>query len=228
MAKYISLMSSLPPLGKLFEASKQPISRLKLENRLRLLDDRDMENLTRMSRLIAWSEQPLDRTDQDFILEAERFVQQERNPTLKRLVSERIDLRTIITALRRRHRGETEPPAGKPWGFGQWVGLIERHWKEPAFHLDAIHPWVVEANRLLEANDLVAFERHQFSVVWNLLDQIGAGHYFDFEAVAIYLNRWSLMARWTVYDGDAAVERFRQLVDSGLEQFTDVFSAQSP
>jgi len=227
MSNYITLMSSLPPLGKLFEASTQPISRLKLENRLKLLNEQDSKTLHRFSRLIAWSEQPLDRTDADFIGEVERFMREERNPTLRQLVGERIDLRTITTALRRRHRGESDAPAIKPWGFGQWVGLMERHWKEPTFHLDGILPWVAEANRLLEANDLVGFERHQFSVAWSLLDRIGAGHFFDFEAVVIYLNRWSLVARWTVYDGGAAVERFRHLVDSGLEQFTDVFSPQS-
>ena len=229
MSNYITLMSSLPPLGKLFEASTQPISRLKLENRLKLLDDRDMRNsdpdFTADCLVGATSGSNRRRISSGRWNDSSR---KSANPTLRQLVSERIDLRTIITALRRRHRGETEPPATKPWGFGQWVGLIERHWKEPTFHLDGILPWVVEANRLLETNDLVAFERHQFSVVWSLLDRIGAGHYFDFEAVVIYLNRWSLVARWTVYDGDAAVERFRHLVDSGLEQFTDVFSPQSP
>ena len=36
--KYVVLMASLPPLGSLFEATAPPISRLKLESRLGLLE----------------------------------------------------------------------------------------------------------------------------------------------------------------------------------------------
>ena len=67
-------------------------------------------------------------------------------------------------------------------------------------------------------------ERLQFAVNWQMLDRIGAEHYFDFEAVIIYLMRWNLMERWTRYNGDAAIECFRKLVDSGIKDFTDVFA----
>jgi hypothetical protein len=87
-------------------------------------------------------------------------------------------------------------------------------------------PWVLEANRLLNANDSLGLERLQFEVNWKMLEQLEAGHYFDFEAVVIYLMRWSLVDRWTRYDGGAAVKRFRTLVDSGIEKFTDVFAQQ--
>ncbi len=36
--KYVALMASLPPIGPLFETSQTPISRLRLEGRLALLD----------------------------------------------------------------------------------------------------------------------------------------------------------------------------------------------
>lgn len=217
-------MSSLPPLGKLFEAPQTPISRLKLENRLKLLDAKDRQILNQIANLIAWSEQPLDRTDAQFAEDAKRFFQEVRNPILREIVASRLDLRTIVAALRRRHRGENEPPIGQVWGVGQWVNSIERHWTEPAFHLEGIFPWVLEANRLLDANDLVGFERLQFAVNWKMLDHVGATHYFDFEAVIVYLNRWSLVERWSCYKGEAAVERFQQLVDMGIKEFTDVFA----
>lgn len=227
MTKYITLMSSLPPLGKLFEASQTPISQLKLESRLKLLDEKDRHTLNLLANLLAWSEQPLDRTDSQFVGEAEQFLQEISNPTLREIVTRRLDLRTIVAALRRRHRGENEPPTGQVWGVGQWVNFIERHWAEPAFHLEGIFPWVAEANRLLETGDLVGFERLQFEVNWKMLDRVGAGHYFDFEAVIIYLNRWSQVARWSRYEGDAAVGRFNKLVDAGIEKFTDVFAGKS-
>jgi hypothetical protein len=228
MTKYLTLMSSLPPLGQLFEASQEPISRLKLESRLKLLDEQDTATLDRLTRIIAWSQQPFDRSDADLLNDVDRFLKETRQATLRELVARRMDLRTITAALRRRHRGEDEAPTGQRWGFGPWVGMIERHWKEPTFRLEGIHPWVVEGQHLLEAKDWVGFERLQFAQVWKLLDQLGAGHYFDFEAVVIYINRWSLVARWSCYKSDDAVERFRRLVSSGLTQFTDVFSKTSP
>jgi hypothetical protein len=223
MAKYITLMSSLPPLGKLFEATQTPISRLKLENRLKLLEAKDGKLLEQMANLIAWSEQPMARTDPQFVQEAKHFFEEVSNPTLREVMQHRLDLRTIVAALRRRHRGENEPPVGQIWGVGNWVSFIERHWTEPGFHLEAIFPWVLEANRLLSANDLVGLERLQFGLNWQMLDRVGAGHYFDFEAVVIYLMRLSVVDRWTRYNGGGAVERFRKLVDTGIEKFTDVF-----
>lgn len=224
MSKYITLMSSLPPLGKLFEVKQTPISRLKLESRLKLLEEKDELLLNQIANLIAWSQQAIEQTDEEFVAEANRFLAEVRNPTLREIVACRLGVRTIMVALRRRHRGENEPPFGKPWGVGPWVSYIERHWTEPGFRLEGMFPWVSEANRLLKANDSVALEHLQFEVNWKMLDRVSAGHYFDFEAVIIYLNRWSLVDRWCRYNGDAAVERFRKLVDSGIEKFTDVFA----
>lgn len=229
MAKYVTLMASLPPLGQLFEAKQTPISRLKLESRLKMLTEEDAARLKQIADLIAWSQQPMERTDAEFVAQAKRFFENVRNPTLREIVEHRLDMRTILAALRRRHRGESNPPIGQPWGIGRWVNFIERHWSEPGFHLEVMFPWVLEANRLLNTNDSVALERLQFEVNWQMLESVGAGqgHYFDFEAVVIYLMRWNLVDRWTRYNGEVAVERFRQLVDEGIAKFTDVFAKSS-
>jgi hypothetical protein len=218
-------MSSLPHLGNLFGTKQTPISRLKLEERLKMLSEKDAILLNQIASLIAWQQQPMERTDGEFVTEAQHFFQQLGNPTLRKILEYRLNLRTIIAALRRRHRGENNPPQ-RPWGIGAWVNYIERHWSEPGFRLEGMFPWVLEANRLLNANDSVGLERLQFQVNWKMLEQLEAGHYFDFEAVVIYLMRWSLVDRWTRYDGEAAVKRFRTLVDSGIEKFTDVFAQQ--
>ena len=225
MTRYITLMSSLPHLGNLFGTKQTPISRLKLEERLKMLSEKDAILLNQIASLIAWQQQPMERTDGEFVTEAQHFFQQLGNPTLRKILEYRLNLRTIIAALRRRHRGENNPPQ-RPWGIGAWVNYIERHWSEPGFRLEGMFPWVLEANRLLNANDSVGLERLQFQVNWKMLEQLEAGHYFDFEAVVIYLMRWSLVDRWTRYDGEAAVKRFRTLVDSGIEKFTDVFAQQ--
>jgi hypothetical protein len=226
--KYVLLMASLPPLGSLFEAVTPPISRIKLESRLALLEPSDRLTLERIAHLIAWSAQPLERTDAEFVAEAHRFLESCRHPTLVQLVTQRLDMRTVVAALRRRHRGEAQPPSGEVWGFGAWVGLIERHWSAPTFGLEAIVPWVAQAQDLLQKGDLIGFERLQFSLVWAMLDRLGSGHQFDFEALILYLARWSLVSRWSGYRGDAAVVRFRSLVAAGLGDHQPLFSGVAP
>jgi hypothetical protein len=223
-AEYITLMSSLPFLGNLFEAKQPPISRLRLESRLKLLEEKDRILLDRIASLIAYSHQSSEQTDAHFVAEAKRFFQEVDSPTLRELVMERLDVRTIMAALRRRRRGENEPPTGQPWGFGRWVDFIERHWAEPSFHLEGTIPWLTEAERLLNDNDSVGVERLLIQINWKILDRVAAGHDFDFEAVVIYLGRWSMVDHWSRYNSDAAVERFRKLVDYGIQEFTEMFA----
>ncbi len=44
------------------------------------------------------------------------------------------------------------------------------------------------------------------------------GHAFDFEAVAFYVLRWHLVARWCSYGAEAAGERFAGLVEAAGER----------
>ncbi len=238
--RYTTLMASLPPLGGLFEAREPAISRLRLTSRIGLLHPDDRADLDRAAGILSQSllpeagegegdgrsaaGGPPAGADALLLEEVGRFFREVRQPLLRQLVRQRLDRRTIVAALRRRHRGEAEPPRGQVWGFGELVPTIERHWREPAFALAGVFPWIPEAVRLLESDDLVGVERLLFSLIWRELDQLGQGHHFDFEAVVIYLARWSLVERWSNYDADAAARRFRQLVSDGLGRFTDTLA----
>ncbi|MEO1002539.1 MAG: DUF2764 family protein [Cyanobacteria bacterium J06638_7] len=242
--RYTTLMASLPPLGGLFEAREPAISRLKLQSRLALIHPDDRRSLDLAIGLL--SQGLLDtesepatapstavnpaRTrgpDAELLAEARRFFAEVSNPMLRQLVSQRLDLRTVVAALRRRHRGESEPPRGREWGFGSLVATIERHWSEPTLGLGGRFPWIAEAVRLLEGNDLIGLERQLFTLIWRDLDRLGQGHNFDFEAVILYLARWSLVERWSNYDAGAAAQRFRQLVSGGLGRFTDTLALRT-
>ena len=220
-------MSALPHLGNLFGTKQTPISRLKLEARLKMLREEDALLLRRIEELVHWSYLPMERSDAEIAASAKSFFEQVSNPTLRAAVESRLELHTVVAALRLRQRGESTPSPGTSWGYGRWVNYIERHWSEPGFRLEGAFPWVLEANRLLSTNESVALERLLFEVVWDKLGRLGEGHYFDFEAVVLYVLRWNLADRWSRYQGEAAVERFRSLVDSGLEKFTDVFAQKA-
>ncbi|MFY8150010.1 MAG: hypothetical protein ACOVNL_12460 [Prochlorococcaceae cyanobacterium] len=218
--KYVALMASLPPIGPSFESGQTPISRLRLESRLRMLDERDAATLHAITGVITWADQPVDRTDPDFVAATGALLAELRQPVLRRIVSHRLDQRTVVVALRRRHRGETSPPTGTPWGWGQWVNTIERRWGDPLFGLGGVLPWLAQAKDLLEADDAVGLERLQFNLTWRMLDTLAAGHGFDFVAVVVYLMRWSMVARWSCYRADAAEARFAALVEKALQSFT--------
>jgi hypothetical protein len=97
------------------------------------------------------------------------------------------------------------------------VPHISRHWGETHLRLERVYPWLPEAKRLLDDSDPLGLERLLLGVVWTHLERIGAEHYFDFEALVVYVARWDLVARWTRYDADAAMARFDALLDTGLE-----------
>jgi hypothetical protein len=219
--RYTLLMASLPPLGGLFEARSPAISLLKLQSRLTLLHPDDRRTLDLLVGFLSQAVRDDDSLagpiDARLLTSARGFFAAVTNPTLRQLVSQRLDQRTLLAALRRRHRGESEPPRGQPWGFGPWLSTIERRWKEPAFGLEAVFPWIPEVSRQLEAGDLVSLERTLFGVIWRDLDRLAFGHLFDFEAVVIYVARWALVDRWSHYDAQAAQVRFADLVNASLE-----------
>jgi hypothetical protein len=230
--RYTVLMASLPPLGGLFEARAPAISLLKLQSRMTLLHPDDRHILELIEGLLAQSVRDDDSlagpVDARVLQAAQGFFREVSNPTLRELVAQRLDLRTILAALRRRHRGEEEPPIGQHWGFGPWVATIERRWKQPAFGLEVVFPWIPEVSRLLESGDLVALERSLFHVLWNGLERLAFGHRFDFEAVVIYVARWALVDRWSHYDAQEAEQRFGELVKAALDGVAIGAGAPSP
>ena len=214
--RYLTLITSLPAHGPLFGARQTPLSRLRLNKRLAWLEPDDAEDLERMAAIIDWHHQRFDVDDEDVVREAERGMTQLRHAFCRELVAWRLELRTVVAALRRRRAGEPAPSGRRKWGFGRWVPHIARHWGEPQFGLERVYPWLSEARQLMDDGDPLGLERLLLGVVWTHLERIGAGHAFDFEAVVVYVTRWDLVARWTAYDPDAALARFDALLESAL------------
>lgn len=221
--RYVMLISSLPRLGPLFGPGQPPLSRYRLERRLALLEPRDARTLALIEDLLHWDRLPLAGADASLVERAGAVLAELDDPLLAALVTERLELRTTLAALRRRRRGDPPPERGEPWGLGRWTDHIRRHWQEPHFRLEPMQPWVVEAKALLDAGDSRALERALLALVWERLGRAGEGHYFDLPAVVVYVLRWSVIARWTGYDGPAAAERFGELVAEGLGAYRGLF-----
>jgi len=214
--RYAMLISSLPYHGVLFGAHQTPLSRIRLQQRLRLLEPADAACLHAIAGLLDWSYQGRERRDEEIIARAREVIPTLRNDFVRDLVIWRLELRTLMAALRRRQRGQAAPPAHARWGYGRWLTQLRRYWNEPHFRLERVYPWLPEAHTLLESGDTLGMERLLIGIGWEHLQRLSDGHHFDFEAVLIYTQRWSLIARWTSYDGAAALTRFDELVETGL------------
>lgn len=217
--KYTLLLASLPRHATgLFSTSQTPLSRIQLDKRLTLLDAGDTEDLQRIEALLHWA-QLKDETDQIVVRKSHEMIDLIRDELLKSMVLWRLELRTLLSALRQRHSGASAPEKNTFAGFGEWPSFIEKNWHENDFGVGHRQSWVVQAQELLAQNKSYELEKLLLDLVWQYYIRIGSQHYFDFPAVVIYVLRWDMINRWTHYNRDKAMERFDELVDSRLENF---------
>ena len=222
--RYVMLITSLPFHGPLFGAHHTPLSRLRLEQRLRVLEPEDAHTLRRLTEILDFIHHSMDVTDPELVRRTLALEAELPSEFLRELLRFRMEMRNLLAAQRWRRWGEARPP-GPGWGYGRWVAQIERYWQEPGFRLERVFPWVSESERLLRSDDSLGLERLNLSVNWAHLDRMSEGHWFDFEAVVLYVLRWDLIARWTGQDKDAALGRFDALVEAGLGPHADVLAA---
>ena len=222
-ARYEMVMTSLPYHGRLFAARQTPISRFQLEKRLAWLDPGDADVIRCIEGVLQWRRQLLDQTDASFLEQAHDVIDSLDNPLLCEVVQRRLEARTLIAALRMRISGQAAPTPGNAFGFGRWLDVIRRHWREPDFGLAHVFPWIGDADNKLRTQDAVGLERLIMGQAWQELATFGADHYFDLEAVAIYVLRWDLIDRWTQYKKAVASARILELANDGLGRFAKVF-----
>ena len=227
--QYITLMSSLPHIGRIFTEHGTGLSKFRLDERLKLLRPDHRRLLDRAIGVTAWAGVGRYRTDAEIIALA-RSVMAELGeyPTLQALVQSRMETRTIIAALRRRRDGAADPGDVTSWGFGRWCRRIQENWSDPGFGLSHFMPWVAEADQHLRSGDHIAMERVVLTHAFTQIDRLAAGHDFDFEAVVIYVLRWIIVERWTLYSPAKAAERLRQLLDEALSTASRPHAAVLP
>ncbi len=216
--QYITLVTSLPHLGKIFSQAEVPLSEYRLKQRIKMLTPEHTGLLERLVEVSSWA--GVAKYEQDGeVIRLARDVMDELadHPDLQHLVRGRMEARTIIAALRMRHGGAENAGDINTWGFGRWCNQIKENWTDPGFGLAHFMPWIVEAHALLAADDHIGMERLALSEVFQQLDHYSEHHQFDFEAVAIYVLRWIIVERWSRYNADAARERLSALVEAALD-----------
>lgn len=214
--KYALLLSSLPVQpASLFMTKILPISRIQLDKRLALLDAQDTEDLARIEKLLHWSKMH-QADDETIVMTGLSDLEKVRSGFLRDIVLWRLEIRTILTALRRKHAGETMLPTEPFYGFGNRLHLIRRNWQKPDFGLGQALPWLKQAQQLLAENQTLALDKLMLDLSWQHFNRLSQGHYFDFPAVVLYVLRWDLIHRWVSYDQDRALLRFNELVCAAM------------
>lgn len=224
--QYITLISSLPHIGRIFTEHGAGISRFRLEERLKMLEPEHSRLLDRVVSVTAWSSVSKSDTEAEIIALAQSVVNELTGYSdLQELVLSRMETRTLVAALRRRRKGAGDPGDVTSWGFGRWCRAIRDNWSDPAFGLSHIVPWVGEADRLMKAGDHVSLERLVLTEVFRQTGRHSAGHEFDFTAVVAYVLRWIIVERWSIYSNVKAAERLRGLLAEALKSAPPAFSA---
>ncbi|MGD0958643.1 MAG: DUF2764 family protein [Methylomonas sp.] len=211
------LMASLPAHpSQLFSTHSTPVSGIQLDKRLAWLDARDAKDLRCIEELLLWS-QINNATDEFIIKKSAEVVASINDPFLKRIIIWRLELRTLLSALRMRHAGIEKPQKNSFPGIGQWLSDIEKNWDKNDFGLGYRAPWIIQLHQLLILNKSYELEKLVLNLVWQYYAKECSQHYCDFPAVVIYVLRWDIINRWTLYHADEAVKHFDELVEAGLD-----------
>ncbi len=210
---YYTLLASLPPLPRFDRAERLPITRERLQQRLKMLGEQDSLTLERAAAFLTWQKDARHLTDQAM---ADRFEEMKKAVTdsaLWGLFAFALDQRTIMVALRRKHQGRPTPSGKEPWGVGPYVGHMERNWDRPHFALSDVYPWIVQAETYLENEDVLNLDRLLKNVLWDHLDRVVPPYDFGFRAVMSYRIKWDMVDQWLSHDVQKAGERFDELVE---------------
>lgn len=218
--KYITLMASMPALPTPFTARELPMSRLGLAARLRLLDDEDAKRLDRILQVMIWERIDISLAAPEIIRSVDAVMGSLNSETLRAVVRERFEVRTVLAALRRRRRGEAAPPTSAAWGYGRYVDQIRRNWMRPHFGLRRTLPWLGEVRELHDVGSTLRLDQVISQVVWQGLINAQRAHEFDFDAVVLYVLRYDMIARWLGRSVEEARKRFDELVATGLGDYT--------
>jgi hypothetical protein len=211
---YYTVVASLPHLPYFANAERLPLSRLRLEQRLRMLDADETRQILQAEFLAGWR-LPAGKLESGGKIAAQykTMLQSISQPVLREFVEYRLDLQTVVAALRIRQAGHDPEQYPGSWGIGHLVKHIEAHWDAPDFRLGTVFPWVQEANSYLAASDAMALDRLLMDTVWRKLSRLGDRRPFGFEAITAFVFKWDILQAWLQRDASAAKQRFQVLIE---------------
>jgi hypothetical protein len=209
------LLSSLPALPHFRRAKALPIGAERLRARLGMLAPEDAETLILAWDLVRWRRGTSVVTDAELVERYARLGDSPRAHLVEECVGPRLEIATVLAALRRRRDGEAAPPP-VPWGVAPLALTISRRWTHPDFGLAQRLPWLPKARALLEQGDFLALEELVATIAWEQLEGIERRHAYALQSVIVYLLKWEILDRWLSMNPAHAASRFDTLLEQVL------------
>lgn len=210
---YYTLVASLPSLPPHFDVDRTPVSRPRLQQLLRQLTEEDADTIHQLASFFSWDRQLIDFSEEDIQRRYEALMQS-RHSLIREIVNLRINVRTIVAALRLRKDG-----LGPPKAAGELVEPIRRNWNHPTFGLGLRHRWMEPFFARMSEGKIVAAERVLFEFTWQTWSRLAAQYTFSFEAIPLYLARWEIIDRWSSLDATTGRTRMDQLAREALGEY---------
>ena len=207
---YIGLVASLPYLPPFEKAERVPISRLRLEQRLRILSADHAQQLAKAEALISWrTSLTKAKNDTQMVSRYRALLARTEHEALRDFIAFRIDQQTVLAALRQRKVGVEVSAFEQTAHASRWTRFIVQHWDDADFKLTFMYPWIPEARRLLNANDARGLDCLLMTVIWQRLNRISDSNSFGFEAIFAFVFKWDLLQAWFARDPIKAKSRFQ-------------------
>jgi hypothetical protein len=219
---YYMLITSLPRHSRQYKIKQTPISRIQLEKRLKLLTESERNILKNLINCL-WDSWFDPKLPFQVTITKSKMLLALNIPFINELIHWFFDIRSVFVALRLR-KTESKPPANPQacWST-QWNTRLIKNWDMPDFGLKSIYPWLTVVSSKLSSQDRApskgdtgqAFvEDSLLTLIWKHLDSIEARHFYDFEALIIYLMRWNIVNYWSQFNEKIASDRIRELADT--------------
>jgi len=214
--QYYTLVASLPTLPSHFDVERTPVSQPRLRQLLKQLSDEDADTVHQLSSFFRWDRQLIGWSDQDIKARYDELMRN-KQPVIREIINLRINVRTIVAALRRR-RANLDPPTA----VGALVDTIRRNWHDPTFGLGLRHRWIEPFSQQMIEGEVVAAERILFEFSYRTWSTLAAQYHFTFEAIPLYVARWEIINRWTSRDIRIGRQRFEHLTQQALGAYANV------
>lgn len=209
------VLSSLPALPHFGRAKALPISAERLRSRLGMLGEDDAGTVNRAWEFVRWRRGATAVTDDQLVGDFDRLDDSPGGRLIRDCVGPRLEVVTVLAALRRRRDGEAAAPATS-WGIGPIVATISRRWSHPEFGLAHRMPWLPLARALLERDEFLALEKLMLSLAWEQLDSIDRSCTYSLQNVIAYVLKWDILERWLSMNPARAAARFDALLEQVL------------
>ncbi|MEZ6130249.1 MAG: DUF2764 family protein [Planctomycetaceae bacterium] len=215
---YYTLLASLPHLPVHFDVERPPISRSDLTRRLEMLGEDDRHVIRQLTQFFVWDRQPLERTDDEVCQTYLNLNRDIRNSLALKLMDHRIDMRTIVAAIRRKRSG-SDPPTG----VRKLTDEIRRNWNQPGFSLIARYPWIEPFSQAFDQGHPRQAQRVLFQDLWTTWKRLADMRFFCFESVILYLARWEILDRWTSQNHSEGERRFHALLTETMGKYANIY-----